>query len=93
MAPTWQDTLQKIYRYLEREAGLQPAATIATTSNVAKLLIQLQEHYKTTPSTRVEVFVTGLVGSILSAAQWSEPEAPIMELSRKHPIVYKRYRY
>jgi folylpolyglutamate synthase len=79
MAPTWQDTLADIYRYLEREAGLQPEATIATNLNVAELLIQLQEHYKTTPSTTVEVFVTGslyLAGSVLSAAHWSELEAP-----------------
>jgi folylpolyglutamate synthase len=75
---TWQDTLAEIYRHLEREAGLQPKATITSNIDVAELLTQLQDHYKTTTATRVEVFVTGslyLVGSVLTAAQWSEPEA------------------
>jgi folylpolyglutamate synthase/dihydropteroate synthase len=76
--PTWQDTLAEIYRHLEHEAGLQPKATIASNLDVAELFIQLQDHYKTTSPTRVEVFVTGslyIVGAVLAAAQWSEPEA------------------
>ena len=74
---TWQDTLAEIYSFLEREAQLEPA-DVAANLNAAQALERLQDYSASAGKTSTQVFVTGslyLVGSILTAVQWSEPEA------------------
>jgi folylpolyglutamate synthase len=72
---SWQDTLAGIWRHLERDSG-KFATEIGANMNAKDALdrsIKMGETFA-----RIEMFVTGslyLVGSMLSALDWKEPDA------------------
>lgn len=77
---TWQDTLLAIWKHLELESSGDATATetdsnlTVTTALERAVNLGASKH----GTTRIEVFVLGslyLVGSMLSAIQWQEPEA------------------
>jgi folylpolyglutamate synthase len=77
-SPTWQDTLLEIWKHLENEANAKTAdmASNLTVQDALDRTLALGEAMS--GATRIEMFVTGslyLVGSMLKAINWSEPEA------------------
>jgi len=70
--PTWQETLASVWKHLT--AGQESASTVSCNSNARMVLDDLHENHK--PST---VLVTGslyLVGSFLTALEWTEESSP-----------------
>jgi folylpolyglutamate synthase len=77
-SPTWQDTLLEIWKHLENEtnAKTDDMASNLTVQDALDRTLALGEAMS--GATRIEMFVTGslyLVGSMLKAINWSEPEA------------------
>ena len=77
--PSWQDTLAGVWKHLEREARDKSSGDVVRTNLTASSALEsglrLAEE---AGASGIEVFVTGslyLVGSMLAAIEWSEPEA------------------
>lgn len=78
---TWQDTLHGIWKHLESDVGPEQWTAVQTRSSLSAqgaLEDGLNLGGSFAGANRIEVFVTGslyLVGSILSAVRWQEPES------------------
>lgn len=77
--PSWQDTLHGCWRFLSQNGkSLLSSSSAAVRPTVRDVLNDLVKLDKRKSGQACEVFVTGslyLVGSILSAVEWSEPSS------------------